>query len=260
MKTTIFSTILLASVLGLFHEPEAEAGLTICNKFSRRVSIALGYWDGKDQVTEGWWPTDPGACVVVVGGSLLQEYYYIHADDFAPTPTRWGDRYWFCVNNERFKIFGNQNCLARGYRSAKFFRIETNGRTEIVHNLVPPAETNPYWSTWFDQRRRLRWRDHALSYDATLRFHGAEIFLDTDLYDRGTNRWLARHSSKATFATQAGSGFSLVASFPVAGDSVTPTAHTHTVNLIYSTRADGSTKIENCPRTGECYPVEATYY
>ncbi|KZY32181.1 hypothetical protein A3731_22575 [Roseovarius sp. HI0049] len=101
----------------------AEAGLEICNGTGETRSVSIGYRQGGDWVSEGWWTIAPGACAEPVGGALTNRYYYYRAtaagQDFA------GEGYSFCTLGDAYTIVGDSQCEARGYETADFAVIDT---------------------------------------------------------------------------------------------------------------------------------------
>jgi uncharacterized membrane protein len=59
----------------------ARADLRMCNNTNNRVSVALGYTDGQNWVSEGWWNLKSLDCVTLLRGALAAEYYYLYAMD-----------------------------------------------------------------------------------------------------------------------------------------------------------------------------------
>ena len=55
------SVVVLAAAL-LVAAGAARAELKICNGTDARHSVAVGYKDGANWVSEGWWNIDPGDC------------------------------------------------------------------------------------------------------------------------------------------------------------------------------------------------------
>jgi uncharacterized membrane protein len=53
----------------------AEAAFSICNKTTHAASVALGFYDGKDWGSSGWWTVVPGACERIVTEPLVARYY-----------------------------------------------------------------------------------------------------------------------------------------------------------------------------------------
>ena len=76
---TIAGRLLALSALGtaLCAAAPACADLRMCNNTNNRVSVALGYTDGQNWVSEGWWNLKSLDCVILLRGALAAEYYYL---------------------------------------------------------------------------------------------------------------------------------------------------------------------------------------
>lgn len=103
---------------------QAHADLRICNMTNNRVGVALGYRDTQGWLTEGWWNIPARDCQILVSGSLMARYYYIHAVDY-DRGGEWAGRALMCTRQKEFTIRGIENCLARGYDRTRFFEVDT---------------------------------------------------------------------------------------------------------------------------------------
>jgi uncharacterized membrane protein len=135
------ASMVMACALGLFVAPGiARAGLEICNDTQARQTVAIGYKQGDDWVSEGWWNIDPGACSTPVSGDLKNRYYY-----YLSKSSGWefmDGNIAFCTESDVFTIVGDQDCAQRGYEKSLFRKIDT-GKTarQFTHNLA--AFTKP---------------------------------------------------------------------------------------------------------------------
>jgi uncharacterized membrane protein len=120
---------------------EASAQLRICNKASFTATIAVAYQAEDDTwMSEGWWPTRPGACTTVVGAALEKRYYYVYAES-DDRGTIWSGQDEFCVTRpERFRIYSRE-CQRRTYSAARFFQIDTGSNRDWTHNLTGGRST-----------------------------------------------------------------------------------------------------------------------
>ena len=114
----------------------AVAGLEICNQTGGKQSVSIGYKQGGDWVSEGWWNIAPGACTEPVKGELKNRYYYFRATASGQTFT--GD-YAFCTQGGAYTIVGDTECEARGYRSEDFSAIDT-GKSARSFSFALTAE------------------------------------------------------------------------------------------------------------------------
>jgi uncharacterized membrane protein len=112
----------------------AAAGLQLCNRTERPVRSALGYFNGADWISRGWWTIAPKACVDLRPGPLDARYYYVYATD--GSPGSWAGRFGFCVAaSEHFSISGRADCNAHGYDRKGFFELDTGQARDYTRNL-----------------------------------------------------------------------------------------------------------------------------
>lgn len=117
----------------------ALAGLTICNETDARQSIAIGYKDGDNWTSEGWWTVRPGDCTTPVKGDLANRYYYYRATN--PDRPFEGEDYYFCTDPKAFTIVGDTDCQARGYREEEFSQIDTGPEAlDFTFTLLWPED------------------------------------------------------------------------------------------------------------------------
>ncbi|MFN3147620.1 MAG: DUF1036 domain-containing protein [Paracoccaceae bacterium] len=112
----------------------AAAELQFCNDTTQTVSVAIGYSDGEDWVSEGWWNVAANDCSVAIGGDLPNRYYYWRAtvagEEFLT------ENYYFCTSPSVFTIRGDEQCAERGYDRSAFTEVD-------VGNAVS-------WTIWLD--------------------------------------------------------------------------------------------------------------
>ncbi len=119
----------------------ARADLRVCNQTGNQVSIALGYRAERGWQSEGWWVAPPGQCAVVFQGDLNQvnsSFFYIFAADDIGGGA-WEGQVFMCTRDESFTIFGEGDCLARGYERTGFFEVDTQERSDWMLQLTAPA-------------------------------------------------------------------------------------------------------------------------
>lgn len=100
------------------------ADLKICNETAIRATVAIGYAQDGDWVSEGWWTVKAGDCRTIIKGDLPKRYYYWRATTREGAFAEGG--FSFCTQSEPFTIEGDSDCEARGYETA-FFREEDIG-------------------------------------------------------------------------------------------------------------------------------------
>jgi uncharacterized membrane protein len=102
------------------------AGLEFCNETSVKQTVAIGYKDGEDWVSEGWWNIASGDCATPINDDLKSRYYYYRAlvsgRDFQD------ENIAFCTARKAFTIVGDSDCVSRGYEESMFSKIDT-GKT-----------------------------------------------------------------------------------------------------------------------------------
>jgi len=130
----LLALALIAVVFGPMGFPSsASADFTICNNTATPASIAIGYKENNDWVSEGWWNIDPGDCAAVVTGDLKNQYYYIRGE---AEDGHWADDYNFCYIEEVFTIYGDTDCAARGYKTGGFQEIDVGTALDFIINLT----------------------------------------------------------------------------------------------------------------------------
>jgi uncharacterized membrane protein len=103
----------------------AFADLKICNRMSYVVEAAIGIDDKSATATRGWFRIDPGACRVVVQGTLTADRILLNARALgvygaSPIPQNGGDT--LCVAPGDFVIAAARQCRA-GQTPAQFTQV-----------------------------------------------------------------------------------------------------------------------------------------
>jgi uncharacterized membrane protein len=115
----------LLAAIGLLLAPAAaQADFRLCNTTKSRVGIALGYQDGTNWVTEGWWNVPASSCETLMTGTLVSRFFYVYAIDY-DKGGEWGGKAFLCTKDREFTIQGVENCLARGFNKTGFFEVDT---------------------------------------------------------------------------------------------------------------------------------------
>ncbi|MEO0496785.1 MAG: DUF1036 domain-containing protein [Pseudomonadota bacterium] len=128
--------VTLAAVLGTVGTSSAHASLKACNETNVRASVAIGYREADEWVSEGWWVVPPGECKTVIGDDLVLKRYYWRATGKGQN---WStSRFMFCASREVFTIIGDKNCQDRGYTSEAFNEIVLDeGQRGYTLSLLP---------------------------------------------------------------------------------------------------------------------------
>jgi uncharacterized membrane protein len=138
MKRIFICLGLLAGLLPVATMP-AAADLKLCNTTSSRVGVAIGYKDKNGWVSEGWWNVASHTCEVLLKGTLIARYYYIHAVDY-DRGGEWGGTSFMCTGDKAFTIKGVTDCQQRGYKRSGFFEVDTTSQKEWTVRLTDPSE------------------------------------------------------------------------------------------------------------------------
>jgi uncharacterized membrane protein len=125
-----------AALLGAFvAAPPANAGFSVCNKTTHPASVALGYYDGAEWSSAGWWNIVAGSCAELITTPLPARYYYLYAVHQDVGGAWDGDRS-FCVSKDSFRIKGRSDCLALGHEVRRFFQVDTGNSPDWTENLA----------------------------------------------------------------------------------------------------------------------------
>jgi uncharacterized membrane protein len=126
---------LIATLLGVTTLP-AAARFSVCNKTAHPTSVALGFFNGKDWASSGWWRIAAGDCTALIEDPLQARFYYVYAKPEDLGGAWEGDRS-FCVKPDgRFTIQGRTDCLAHGYEVKRFFQVDTGKTPDWTENLA----------------------------------------------------------------------------------------------------------------------------
>src|SRR5258708_37714228 len=83
----------------------AHADFSVCNKAVHPTTVALGRFDGRQWMSEGWWKIASGKCTKIFTGALDARYYYLYANDGGSGT--WDGSTQFCTaTGGRFSIVG----------------------------------------------------------------------------------------------------------------------------------------------------------
>ena len=139
----IAGRLLALSALGaaLCAAAPARADLRMCNNTSNRVSVAIGYTDGQNWVSEGWWNLKSLDCVTLLRGALAAEYYYLYAMD-----ERGGDgtALAFSLNRRRSPLRSFFAALEkRTDVAAQGFAWSVNCTVQLFESLPVSTSKNP---------------------------------------------------------------------------------------------------------------------
>jgi uncharacterized membrane protein len=77
-RAVLLSSVALIVILG--HTAAARAGVTICNQFDETVYFALGYVDGGDPTSTGWFQLDKGKCGTYLVDATNVPFFYVYGE------------------------------------------------------------------------------------------------------------------------------------------------------------------------------------
>jgi uncharacterized membrane protein len=104
-SAALFATLATAS--------PARAELTLCNRTSYRMDVALGLEQRATVETRGWFTIDPGQCRQAVDGPLNADMVYVHSrtpDVYGSAPLPQNGNSDFCIRDTDFQIADGRAC------------------------------------------------------------------------------------------------------------------------------------------------------
>ena len=122
--------------------PRVGSAFQVCNLTASTVGVAIGYSDGGEFVSEGWWTLAPQrgetpSCVSpeALAEPLQERYYYVYAVDYT-LGGEWAGDFFMCTSDREFTIRGIEDCVARGYDRTGFVEIDTGDRPTYIVRLT----------------------------------------------------------------------------------------------------------------------------
>ncbi|MGB0697089.1 MAG: DUF1036 domain-containing protein [Rhodospirillaceae bacterium] len=103
----------------------AHAWLRFCNDTGRTQNVAVGYQEGDDWVSEGWWVLSSGECKKVLSGDLRYRNYYYRIKS-GGVSRKQDASYYFCTETQPFTIVGSHSkghCSSRGHYRRAFKKM-----------------------------------------------------------------------------------------------------------------------------------------
>lgn len=137
---TALSAVLFISLSG-----PVRADLTICNQTTEPAGVAVAARTAAIWKSDGWWTVEPGRCKSLIKGRLSEQNYYLHALHYN-LGGRWDGKETFCVDRGSFSIEGRLDCETRGYETAGFLMIDTQGKPDWQHTLADDHEVSLHGS------------------------------------------------------------------------------------------------------------------
>ncbi len=115
MIRVVHSVARLGGLLILLVAGPAHAELSLCNRTSYRMEIALGLEKRANVATRGWFRLDPGQCRQVVDGTLDADIIYVHARTpalYGSPPQPRNGQAEFCIRDGDFEFTDARDCPA----------------------------------------------------------------------------------------------------------------------------------------------------
>jgi uncharacterized membrane protein len=132
----------IAAVICITTASSAFADFRLCNNTGSRVGIAVGYKEGDQWSTEGWWNLSSRTCETLLRGPLVARFYYIYAVDY-DRGGEWSGKAFMCTRDKEFTIRGTEDCLARGYDRTGFFEVDTADQRAWTVQLTESTDDAP---------------------------------------------------------------------------------------------------------------------
>lgn len=120
----------------------AAAEFRLCNRTQSRIGVAIGYKDGENWTTEGWWNVAANSCETLVRGDLAARFYYLYAVDY-DQGGEWAGKAFMCTREKEFTIRDVDNCLARGFDRTGFFEVDTREQKSWTVQLTESGQSKP---------------------------------------------------------------------------------------------------------------------
>src|SRR5215471_9561800 len=103
----------IAASVAVLAATSAQAELTLCNRTSFRMEVAIGLEKRANVATRGWFRLDPGQCRQVVDGPLDVELVYLHARTppvYGTAPLPQNGQADLCIRDGDFDIADARGC------------------------------------------------------------------------------------------------------------------------------------------------------
>ncbi len=143
--STIVSNALLDELVSQAAEVQQETGYQFCNNTEIELWAAMGYAEGNDWHSSGWWSLEPNTCAKTRNDDLPAELIYTYAVGYTEEgdTIEWGGDYPLCTGDQAFEISGNADCESRGYLTVGFQQIATEGRNGWRQSFVMGSDGVP---------------------------------------------------------------------------------------------------------------------
>ncbi|BAF86442.1 protein of unknown function [Azorhizobium caulinodans ORS 571] len=143
MRARLPLLLALLGTVGLFSvvlPDPAAADFRLCNRTQSRVGVAIGYKEGENWATEGWWNIAANSCETLLRGDLVARFYYLYAVDY-DQGGEWSGKAFMCTRDKEFTIRGVEDCLARGFDRTGFLEVDTKEQKGWTVQLTESNQT-----------------------------------------------------------------------------------------------------------------------
>jgi uncharacterized membrane protein len=129
ISIALCTLLLLTPLLALSAMTPAKADFRVCNRTKYLLNLAVGYLEGEEFSTEGWWSVTPNSCATPIKRPLSGRYVYLYATDVDAADVLQGTVS-MCIGRRKFKIEGITDCWRRGLQAVNFEEIDTLSATD----------------------------------------------------------------------------------------------------------------------------------
>jgi uncharacterized membrane protein len=135
---------LLGKLIKTVQSEAGERGLTLCNRTAHLIWAATAQLRNDRFHSRGWMRVPADECTQVINESLSDRFYFYYAEAVtdkgrllreAGRAKIWSGERVLCTKPTRFAIDGEENCLARGYDTHGFKKIDTGAARRWTINL-----------------------------------------------------------------------------------------------------------------------------
>lgn len=125
---------LFAALEAAARNPVTGAGYAICNDGDSDIFAALGFRQGREFVSRGWWQVAVGACVTAVAEALGHDAVYLYASKHG-NPHLVSGTVPFCITNAEFEYYKQGNCTGQGYSAMGFLATNLKGLPSFTAHI-----------------------------------------------------------------------------------------------------------------------------
>ena len=122
---------------------QQKTGYRFCNETDATAWAAIGYADGGDLISTGWFKVAAHDCIEAIKDRLKAKSYFTFAetDKGSGHGLVWGGDHPFCTLETRFTIKGATACEKRGFLSTGFRKIDIGSGIGFTQTLSSETST-----------------------------------------------------------------------------------------------------------------------